>query len=79
MGLVAIPYWQTKQLYGIERHYSEIRRMLPRLQSYLAGDRSWCGLPNGELLLLPVEMNTNFSWGLGPLCCFFMPSRPNHF
>lgn len=38
--IVAIPYWHTQKLYGIERHYSEIRRMLPRIQSYIIGDRS---------------------------------------
>ena len=71
MGLVAIPYWQTKQLYGIERHYSEIRRMLPRLQSYLAGDRSLMWFTQWRAFsLLPCRNEHQLFMGIGASVLF---------
>lgn len=64
--VVAIPYWQTQHLYGIQRHYSEIRRMLPRIQSYIIGDRSllWFSQWDG-FSQLPVRNEHQMFIGLG--------------
>jgi hypothetical protein len=39
--LFAVPYFEVKNIYAFERHWSGIEPMLPRIHSYFVGDNSY--------------------------------------
>lgn len=68
MVLLFFPYVQAKEVYGISRSWTEISRMLPRMQSYLLSDGSgiWSSTGNSLFDALPRRHEHQMFIGLMP-------------
>lgn len=67
--LLFYPYIQVSNLYGVRRHWGEIKSMLPHLQSYFLSDISklW-SMPNFKFFSeLPVRHEHQMFFGLTPI------------
>jgi len=66
--LLFYPYVQVSDLYAAKRPWSEIAKMLPRLQSYLMSDQSWIWSYHSRRFSdIPIRHEHNMFFGAVPV------------